>query len=159
MTKRAKTLTKHKPIYRITKRRLYILVSNIIVPILNLSDWTIKIRFTKKMKNLADCDASPEYKEAKIRVNLDAIKLRSYHEVVATALHELLHCLSWNLMTWAEQLSRGNPDKLEVCRRMGEDLTTEMEKVLFPLISPIIHNELREMGYVNIDVAPKLQID
>jgi len=159
MKTKGRIVPKNKRLQRITKRKLYIIVSNIIVPQLNLGDWTIKISFTKKMKNLADCEASPEYKSAKIRVNLEAIKTLSYHEVVATALHELLHCITWDLMTWAEQLSRGNEDKLEICRRMGEALTTELEQILFPLISPIVHNELREMGYVNIDMAPQLQID
>jgi len=157
MTLRGRSVKKRQ--HRITKRRLYILVTNIIAPILNLSNWNIRVKFTRQMKNLADCEASPEYKSAKIRVNLESIKELSYHEVVATALHELLHCHSWSLMTWAEQLSRTDKDKLEICRRMGEDLTTELEQVLFPLISPIVHNELRELGYVNIDVAPKLQID
>jgi hypothetical protein len=161
MPRRARTgvLPKKKRLHHITKRRLYLLVTNILIPQLNLVDWTIKVKFTKKMKNLADCEASPEYKSAKIRVNLESIKSLSYHEVVGTALHELLHCISWDIMSWAEQLSRGNEDKLEICRRMGEALTTDMEQILFPLVSPIVHNELRELGYVNLDVAPQLEID
>lgn len=149
-----------KPKYkRITKRKLYKLVTEKLIPILNLSDWKIKVTFTKKMKDLADCEAMPEYKSAVIRVHYIELRELSFHEIIAVALHELIHCVTWPMSSWNEQLSRNNDDKLEMGRRMDESLTTDIEQVLFPLVAPIIFNELRELGYGNLEEVPVLNID
>lgn len=140
---------------RITKRALFTKSVEILQPIMQLTDWKLVITFTnsQRMKNLADCEASPEYKIAKIRVKLDHLKDLSHSEIVCTAIHEMIHCLLWNLGSWAAILSKKDPHKYEITRQYEESTVTVLEKIFVPLIADELNSQLKTQGYYNIDLT------
>lgn len=138
---------------RITKKVLFVKTIEIIQPLLNLSDWKIIIRFSNRMRDTADCEASPEYKEALIRINTKQLKLLQYEEVVATAIHEMMHCVVWSLAEWAEDLCKKDASKLEMTRKLEEGLVTHLEKVMMNTITEYIQDELTDEGYSNVDMV------
>lgn len=140
---------------RITKKVLFTKSVEILQPIMQLNDWKLVVTFTnsQRMKNLADCEASPEYKFAKIRVKLEHLKDLSHNEIVSTAVHEMTHCLLWNLGTWAGILSKKDAHKYEITRQYEESTVTTLEKIFIPLIADILNEELRMQGYSNVDLT------
>lgn len=137
---------------RITKKVLFIKTIETVQPMLNLSDWKIIIKFTHRMRNLADCDASPEYKEACIRVNTTYLKKMTYNEIISTAIHEMIHCIVWPLAEWAESLSIKDSNKLDVTRKLEESLVTNLEKVMMNLIPEHLQNQLNIDGYADVNM-------
>lgn len=138
---------------RITKKVLFVKTIEIIQPLLNLSDWKITIRFSNRMRDAADCEASPEYKDALIRMNTKQLKQLEYQEVIATAIHEMMHCLVWPLATWTEDLCKRDESKLEMTRKLEEGLVTNLEKVLMNTASDYLQKQLNIEGYSNIDMV------
>ena len=137
---------------RITKKILFAKTIEILQPWLKLNDWKIIVRFSSRMKAAADCDASPEYKEALIRVNLKAIKELTHYEIISIAVHEMCHCLIWPLSDWTEDLCHRNADKLEMTRKIEEGLVTNLEKILTDMVLDIIQEALAEENYSKLDL-------
>lgn len=140
---------------RITKRILFTKTVEIVQPLLKLDDWKLVVKFSysKTMKTTAHCEALPEYKVAEITINANDISGLSHNEIVAVAIHEMIHCLLWELGTWAHKLSGKNKFKLDVSRKYEEAAVTTFEKVLLPLVSKDLNIKLREMGYNDVDLS------
>lgn len=136
---------------RITKKVLFAKTVQIMQPLLGLQDWKLIVRYSTRMRDTADCEASPEYKEAIIRINLNDLKGLGYNDIVATAIHEMMHCIVWPLAAWAETLSRTDRD-MKICEDTEETLVTNLEKIIVPLASEVIQAELKTQGYLNIDL-------
>lgn len=136
---------------RITKKVLFAKTVQIMQPLLGLQDWKLIVRYSTRMRDTADCEASPEYKEAVIRINLNDLKGLGYNDIVATAIHEMMHCIVWPLAAWAETLSRTDRD-MKICEDTEETLVTNLEKIIVPLASEVIQAELKTQGYLNIDL-------
>jgi hypothetical protein len=138
---------------RITKKVLFAKTIEILQPWLKLEDWRIVVKYSRSMKSSADCETWPEYKQAIIRLNLNTLKSYNDYEIISTAIHELCHCLTWNLATWAEQLCKKDAQKLEHTRMLDESLVTNLEKILATLACDIVQERLAEEGYGNLDLV------
>jgi len=137
---------------RITKKVLFAKTVQIMQPLLGLQDWKLIVRYSTRMRDTADCEASPEYKEAVIRINLNDLKGLGYNDIVSTAIHEMMHCIVWPLAGWAETLSRTDRD-MKICEDIEETLVTNLEKIIVPLAADIIQAKLKAQGYLNIDLG------
>jgi hypothetical protein len=145
---------------RITKKVLFVKTIEILQPLLNLSDWKIRIRFSSRMRGTADCDASPEYKEALIRLNMKELKFLQYQEIVAMAIHEMMHCIVWPLTEWTEALCKRDEHKLNATLKLEETLVTNLEKILMNTVTDYLQQELADQGYSNVDmVFQELHVD
>jgi hypothetical protein len=140
---------------RITKKALFQKTIEIIQPILRLSDWKIMVVFShsQRMKETATCEAAPEYKVAKIRLNSYEMPNLSHEEIVSTAIHEMLHCVLWELGEWGYKLSRKDETKLELSRKYEEAAVTNLEKIFLPLLEETINAELKVHGYYGVDLT------
>ena len=138
---------------RITKKVLFVKTIEIAQPLLNLNDWKIRIRFSNRMRGTADCDASPEYKEALIRLNMKELKFLEYQEIVSMAIHELIHCVVWPLTEWTEALCKRDEHKLNATLKLEETLVTNLEKILMNTITGYLQEELSDQGYSNVDMV------
>lgn len=140
---------------RITKKVLFQKSIEIIQPMMRLSDWKIIVVFSssQRMRDTANCEASPEYKVAKIRINSAEIPNLSHEEIVSTAIHELLHCVLWELGEWGYRLSKKDETKLELSRKYEEAAVTQLEKIFLPLMGDAINEGLKEQGYYGVDLT------
>jgi hypothetical protein len=140
---------------RITKKVLFIKTIEMMQPILRLSDWKIIVKFSysKKMKNTAYCEALPEYKVAEITMNHNDLSGLTHNEIVCVAIHEMMHCILWELGTWTFKLSGQNKFKMEVSRKYEEAAVTSLEKILLPLVTDKLNNLLKSQGYQDIDLT------
>lgn len=138
---------------RITRKVLFAKTIEFLQPWLNLEDWRIIVKYSRKMKFTADCESWPEYKQAVIRLNLNNIRRFNDYEIISIAVHEMSHCLTWELTTWAEQLSKKDPQKLEHTRQLDESLVTNLEKILSRLCGEMLQDYLAEEGYANLDLV------
>jgi len=140
---------------RITKKVLLTKSIEILQPILNLSDWKLSIIISKsrKMKVTANCQAWPEYKLAKLTFNGTYLNQLSHNEIVAVAVHEMMHCVLWEIGNWAEKLSNQNELKLEITRRYEENAVTSLEKILVPLVETQLNKKLKDFGYNWVDLS------
>jgi hypothetical protein len=141
------------PTKRITKKMLFTKAVEIIKTWFKFQDWKISVKFVQSMKHTAYCTANPEYKIASIYVNTSHLTALTHNEVVATALHELLHCIVWPLGEWAGRLSNKDKHKLEITRRYEEEVVTNLERIILPLVQTQLNIKLLEEGYtaVNLD--------
>lgn len=139
----------------ITKKMLFVKVTQIMQPIMNLGDWKINVKFSKaeSMKQTATCQAYPEYKLAHITVNEPILKDLTRAEVVSTVIHEMAHCILWEMGEWAMSLSDGDRQKTRYSRKYEEAAVTRIEHVLFNLAVPIINTSLDNMGYHAIETS------
>lgn len=140
---------------RITKKILFKKSVEVLQPLLNLQDWKLVVRFSSRMKNAADCEAFPEYKEALIRANTTRFPDLSYNEMVSMAAHEMMHCVVWPLTDWTEILCLGNATKLEMTRKLEEGLVTDLEKLIMNFAVPVILERLKSEGYYAVDLSFK----
>lgn len=140
---------------RITKKMLFTKTIEILQPWMNLHDWKIVVKFCRRMKATADCEAMPEYKEAVIRVHMPTLKMLSHEQIISTAVHELIHCISWPLCEYALFLCRSDVNKLEMMRKLEEGMVTHFERVFTYLAAESLQKELSAMGYYQIDMAFK----
>lgn len=140
------------PTKRITKKMLFIKSVEIIKTWFKLQDWKITVKCVKTMKNTAYCTADPEYKIASIYVNMTHLKGLTHNEVVSTALHELLHCIVWPLGEWAVRLSAKDKHKLEITRRYEEEVVTNLERIILPLIQEQMNQKLLQEGYTAVNL-------
>jgi hypothetical protein len=140
---------------RITKKILFAKTIEILQPYLNLSDWHITVRYSSRMKNTADCEASPEYKEAVIRCNTKQLGELSHYDVVSVAIHEMVHCILWPLTDWTESLCKKDESKLLMTSRLEEGIVTNFEKMLVVMAEDILKNKLAEQGYSDIELVFK----
>lgn len=140
---------------RITKKVLFQKTVEVMQPILNLSDWKIIVTFShaKRMRDLANCTALPEYKLAKIRMNCNELTRLTHNEIVSTAIHEMIHCILWDLGEWAHRLSKKDPEKIEITRRYEEGSVTSFEKIILPLVTEQLNQSLKQQGYYNVDLT------
>jgi len=138
---------------RITKKILFAKTVEILQPYLNLRDWRIIIRYSSRMKNTADCEAFPEYKEAVIRCNLKELPKLSHYDVVSVAIHEMVHCLLWSLVEWTESLCKKDASKLSMTSKMEEGVVTDFEKMLVVMAEAILKKELSAQGYSDIELV------
>jgi hypothetical protein len=122
---------------------------------MRLSDWKIVVVFShsQRMRDTATCEAAPEYKVAKIRINSYEIPDLSPEEIVSIAIHEMLHCVLWDLGEWGYKLSKKDATKLELSRKYEESAVTNLEKIFRPLLEETINSELRAQGYYNVDLT------
>jgi hypothetical protein len=140
---------------RITKKVLFQKTVEIMQPILKLQDWKLIVVFSysSRMKETAACIASPEYKLAKIKANMNDIGSLKHNEIVAVAIHEMIHCILWELGEWAETLSKKDADKLELTRKYEEAAVTSFEKILLPIVTDQLNSQLSAQGYYDIDLT------
>lgn len=140
---------------RITKKVLFKKTVEILQPLIGLADWKLIVSFTysEKAKWIADCTAHPEYKMAKIRLSVNNIKNLTLSEIVATAIHEMSHCLEWELVAFTEVLCKKDPVKLERTRQYEEQLATSLERILLPLFTDKLNTVLKEQGYCTVDLT------
>lgn len=138
---------------RITKKILFAKTVEILQPYLNLRDWRIIVRYSSRMKNTADCEASPEYKEAIIRCNTKELPKLSHYDVVSVAIHEMVHCLLWPLTDWTESLCKKDESKLNMTSKIEEGIVTNFEKMLVVMAEDILKTELAAQGYSNIELV------
>lgn len=139
---------------RITKRVLFAKTVQLLQPKLRLDDWKIVLRFVPKMRPntiVAYCQPMPEYKQAGIRVSLTRLAELNHYEVVSTAIHEMLHCVTWSMTEWAESLCRKDTYKLEVTRKLDESIITHLERMLTDMTLPLLQSELSKEGYKDLD--------
>lgn len=101
---------------------------------LRLQDWVIDIQFVQVPKEKAGCTAKPEYKEATLFFDLRKIP---GSEIRAFVLHEMLHIHVWKLAAVGERFATNAKD-LEAVNWEEEALTTELERLLLPLVMPIM---------------------
>jgi hypothetical protein len=106
------------------------------------------------MKAAADCDASPEYKEALIRVNTKMLPELTHYEVISVAAHEMVHCIVWPLAEYTEDLCKKDAQRLEMTRKLEEGLVTSLEKVIMNIAGELIQEHLTSEGYLSIDLTP-----
>lgn len=140
---------------RITKKVLFEKTIQIMQPIMKLDDWKILVVFShsSRMKNTAECEASPEYKIASIILNYGEMKDLTHNEIVSVAIHEMIHCVLWELGDWALSLSKRDPHKLEISRKYEESAVTAFEKILLPLVATQLNNKLKTEGYNVVDLT------
>lgn len=141
---------------RITRRVLFAKTVQLLQPRLRLDDWKIVVRFLKKTRPntiVAYCQPMPEYKTAGIRVNLTRLAELNHYEVISTAIHEMLHCVTWSMTEWTEQLCRKDKQKLEVTRKLDEGIITHLERMLTDITLPQLQKELTAEGYADLDTA------
>jgi hypothetical protein len=100
---------------------------------LHLDNWWIDVS-GEPVSHRADCEASPEYTEAKLTFNCGRIE---DEDAVSFAVHELMHCHVEGLAHVAELLAGDDPFKKEMVRIEEERLTTALEKILTPLLAHI----------------------
>ncbi len=140
---------------RITKKVLLTKTVEIMQPILQLSDWKLIVKFSSspRMKDTATCEALPEYKVAVIKINNNELKNLSHNEIVTVVIHEMVHCILWDLGSWAELLSKKDEHKLEITRKYEESAVTSLEKILLGLVTDRLNKELRGLGYFDVDLT------
>lgn len=138
---------------RITKQVLFRKTVEILQPMMGLADWKIVVVFShaKKMNWTADCTAYPEYKMAKIRLGVNSIKNLTHSEIVSTAIHEMSHCIEWELVAFTEQLCKKDPVKLELTRKYEEQIATTLERIFLPLLIEKLNLALKLQGYCDVD--------
>lgn len=139
---------------RITRRVLFAKTIQLLQPKLHLDDWKIVVRFSQKTRPnnvVAYCQPMPEYKQAGIRVNLTKLAELNHYEVVSTAIHEMLHCVTWSMTEWAEMLCRKDKQKIEVTRKLDEGIVTHLERMLTDITLPLLQSHLAEEGYRELD--------
>lgn len=106
------------------------------------------------MKAAADCDASPEYKEALIRLNTKMLPDLTYYEVVSVAVHEMIHCIVWPLAEYTEDLCKKDAQRLEMTRKLEEGLVTNLERIIMNIATELVIGHLTDDGYASIDLTP-----
>lgn len=140
---------------RISKKVLFSKCVEILQPILGLQDWTIVVRYSHKVKTkeVASCEAYPEYKQALIRLHIKKLTNFNDYDMIAIAVHEMTHCILWALVEWTEELCKNDKDKLKVTQRLEESTVTSLEKLLVPLTESILKAKLSEEGYRDLEVV------
>lgn len=92
-----------------------------------LADWKITVTFGQ-VDCKADCEATPEYREATIRFNADKIL---DNEVDAYCVHELAHAVNWQIETIAENSVDDNDTRgHETVRFIAETTATKWEEII-----------------------------
>jgi hypothetical protein len=98
---------------------------------LDLNDWNFELIVEDGGKlEAAGCEARPEYRDAKININLKRVKDEEMHEYL---VHELLHCHVWEIVNLAEKLATTKTEE-EAIRVAEERLTTQMERIIAPRV-------------------------
>jgi len=91
----------------------------------DLGRWDIEVIVPEVgYKDVANCEASPEYRKAVLYFNLAGI---ADDDLEMYVRHELGHCLTAELAALAEQLTRGDPVLKEQVRLAEELLVTRIE--------------------------------
>jgi len=139
---------------RITKKVLFAKTVEILKPYLTLTDWKIMVRYSSRMKAAADCDASPEYKEALIRLNTGMLPDLTHYEVVSVAVHEMIHCIVWPLADYTEDLCKKDAQRLEMSRKIEEGVVTTLERAIMNIVTEVLMGHLTKEGYASIDLTP-----
>lgn len=95
--------------------------------LLALEDVVIDVQFAKDTENgsVASCFARPEYRDAVVRFDLDAIPPEGVEEHV---VHELSHYPVWALSKFALQSCEDNPRLARIASDMEEELTTYISR-------------------------------
>lgn len=100
---------------------------------LRLWDWEIGVDFpTEGMTNAADCEASPEYRQALLRFNLSKIPTEDDEAFV---LHEAVHCWVEGLAHCALTLAGTDTKLQEWVRIEEENLTRAIQQIVVALTS------------------------
>lgn len=74
-------------------------------PILDMSNWTFEVTFYRD-KYKASCAAEPEYRKGYLNLYLGELlkTWKTNYELEEFVVHEMLHCLTWSLITMTERL-------------------------------------------------------
>ena len=74
-------------------------------PVLDMTHWTFEVTFYKD-KYTASCYAEPEYRKGYLNLYLGKLleKWKTNYELEEFVVHEMLHCLTWSLVTMTERL-------------------------------------------------------
>ena len=130
------------------KAELASLVSGIVDAIrepLGLDRWSLRVMTGALDDARASCEASPEYREARLCFDFD--KLQTGDDLQEIAVHESAHCVTWPLHTLAETLADAVADQLpkhqreavrtvlrEQVRIAGEQVTTDVGQTYLRLL-------------------------
>lgn len=91
---------------------------------LDMSNWTFEITFNKD-DYAATCFAEPEYRNAYINFFLKRIsaELKTNYELEEFVVHEMIHCLTWNLVGMTERLINtvGDPTNELWTRKINDE--------------------------------------
>jgi hypothetical protein len=97
-----------------------------------LGDWKITVVVgVPDDGSRANCDASPEYKEATLTFDPDRIPTDP-KELDSWIIHELTHCVTWPLETLAEQWGRSE-SQYQFARSTAESVVTNFEHIILNL--------------------------
>jgi hypothetical protein len=82
---------------------------------LDMANWTFKITFRKDQWK-ASCYAEPEYRTAQLNFYLDQLipQFKTNYELEEFVVHEMVHCLTWQLVDLTETLIKSSDDKTGV---------------------------------------------
>ena len=113
---------------RITRRQVLALVAKW-KPRLLLESWSVGVKLTRKLPAgwQAECSALPEYLDAVVRVNPDAVAVEDLEGVV---VHELVHLHTWAIWELCEDAAREDPALLKRLEKAHEHLTSTLQRVL-----------------------------
>lgn len=99
---------------------------------LGLSGWSITVEL-ESLEDRGQCEASPEYREAKIK--FDPTRLEG-DDVEATVVHELLHCYVEPLANIPNTLT-DEPALREWIRCEEEGLVTRLQQLILGVAGPM----------------------
>lgn len=89
---------------------------------LDMANWTFKVTF-RKDKWKASCYAQPEYRTAQLNFYLDILlpTFKTNYELEEFVVHEMIHCLTWQLVALTESLIQSVGDETGVLWKEKED--------------------------------------
>lgn len=93
--------------------------------LMGLHQWDITVQFAAD-KSVASCNADDEYMQAVLTFDLERL---APSDDAATVRHELLHCMTWELIRVAEHLARSDRMAKEMIRAASERCTTLLERM------------------------------
>ena len=97
-----------------------------------LSDWKVSVVVgVPDDGSRANCDASPEYKEATLTFDPDRTP-KDARELDAWIIHELSHLVTWRLEKIAETWGRSE-SQYEFVRDTAETVVTDIERIVLNL--------------------------
>lgn len=143
---------------RISKKKLFAKTVEVVKPLLGMEDWRVTVTYESKddkTGTVASCQSWTEYKQAKIKLNTKRLKEFNHYEIITIAVHELFHCITWDLAEWAEKLSAKDAVKLNKTKQLDESLVTNLEKIFSKMAGNIVQDHIKTLGYGDLDLTFK----
>jgi predicted SprT family Zn-dependent metalloprotease len=98
------------------------------VGLMNLEDWTLRVKFDYSCEDRANCDADDEYMEAWLTFN-PAMMEKFEDDIEATVRHEMLHIVTWPVTHAVSFLAGEDKDRQELARLAYERTVTWLERM------------------------------